>query len=74
MKPKRTSRNSMTIQWSDEDELLLVTIPEFGDRIIMPCTHGKTRAEAIQHGEKVIEMYVEAWKAEGKPIPKSIKN
>jgi predicted RNase H-like HicB family nuclease len=23
----------------------------------MPCTHGKTREEAIRHGEEVIEMY-----------------
>jgi predicted RNase H-like HicB family nuclease len=32
------SRYSMIIQWSDEDQLFLVTIPEFGDRVIMPCT------------------------------------
>jgi len=27
------SRYSKTIQWSDEDSLFLVTIPEFADRI-----------------------------------------
>ncbi|MEO1133207.1 MAG: type II toxin-antitoxin system HicB family antitoxin [Cyanobacteria bacterium J06639_1] len=64
---------SMTLQWSDEDGLYLVTIPEFKDRVVMPCTHGKTREEAIQNGEEVIEMYVEAWKAEGKPIPEPRK-
>jgi hypothetical protein len=31
----------------EEDRLFLVTIPEFSDRVIMPCTHGKTRTEAI---------------------------
>ena len=30
----------------------------------MPCTHGKTREEAITNGEDVIEMYLEAWQAE----------
>lgn len=35
----------------------------------MPCTHGKTRAEAIQNGEEVIEMYLEAWQEEGVSIP-----
>ena len=42
----------------------LVTIPEFADRVVMPCTHGKTREEAITNGEDVIEMYLEAWQAE----------
>jgi predicted RNase H-like HicB family nuclease len=60
---------SMILQWSNEDELFLVTIPEFSDRVIMPCTHGKTREEAIYNGEEVIEMYLQAWQAEGEPIP-----
>lgn len=63
------SRYSMTIQWSDEDQLFLVTVPEFVGRVVMPCTHGKTREEATQHGEEVIEMYLEAWQEEGEPIP-----
>lgn len=73
MKPKRTSRYSMALHGSDEDELFLITIPECGDRVIMPYTHGKTRAEAILHAEEVIEMYVEAWKAEGEPISQPVK-
>ena len=35
----------------------------------MPCTYGKTRAEAILNGEEVIEMYLEAWQAKGESIP-----
>jgi hypothetical protein len=27
---------SMMIQWFDEDQLFLVTIPEFADRVVMP--------------------------------------
>ncbi|MBE9044979.1 type II toxin-antitoxin system HicB family antitoxin [Pleurocapsales cyanobacterium LEGE 10410] len=60
---------SMILQWSEEDRLFLVTIPEFSDRVIMPCTHGKTREEAIRNGEEVIEMYLEAWATEGESIP-----
>ena len=60
---------SMIIQWSDEDRLFLVTIPEFDYRVVMPCTHGKTREEAIRNGEEVIEMYLEAWQTEGESIP-----
>jgi len=65
------SRYSMIVQWSDEDGLFLVTIPEFSDRVVMPCTHGKTREEAIHNGEEVIEMYLEAWEAEGESIPEA---
>ncbi|XHX78067.1 MAG: type II toxin-antitoxin system HicB family antitoxin [Stenomitos frigidus ULC029] len=63
------SRYSMIVQWSDEDQLFLVTIPEFADAVMMPCTYGKTREEAIHNGEEVIEMYLEAWQAEGESIP-----
>jgi predicted RNase H-like HicB family nuclease len=63
------NRYSMIVQWSDEDQLFLITIPEFVDRVFMPCTHGKTREEAICNGEEVIEMYLEAWQAEGEVIP-----
>ena len=62
------SRYSMIIQWSDADQLFLVTIPEFIDRVVMPCTHGKTREEATRNGEDVIEMYLEAWQVEGEAI------
>ncbi|MGV0026480.1 type II toxin-antitoxin system HicB family antitoxin [Phormidesmis priestleyi] len=62
------SRYGMMIQWSDEDQLFLVAIPEFANRVVMLCTHGKTREEAI-HREEVIEMYLEAWQAEGESIP-----
>jgi predicted RNase H-like HicB family nuclease len=61
---------SMTIEWSEEDRLYLVTIPEFADRVVMPCTHGRTREKAIWNAEEVIEMYLEAWEAEGESIPK----
>ncbi len=63
---------SMVIQWSEEDQLFLVTIPEFSDRVIMPCTHGKTRQEATRNGEEVIEMYLSAWEKEGELLPEPL--
>ncbi len=65
------SRYSMIVQWSDKDQLFLVTIPEFADLVVMPCTHGKTREEAIRNREEVLEMYLEAWQAEGESIPEA---
>ena len=66
------SQYSMIVQWSDEERLFLVPIPEFGDRVVMPCTHGITREEAIRNSEEVIEMYLEACLAEGESIPEPI--
>ncbi len=59
----------MFVEWSEEDQLFLVTIPEFAQKVIMPCTHGKTREEALRNGEEVIEMYLEAWETEEELIP-----
>jgi len=59
----------MIVPGSEEDRLFLVTIPEFAERVVMPCTHGQTREEAIHNGEETIEMYLEAWEAEGESIP-----
>lgn len=64
------NKYSMMIEWSEQDQLFLVTIPEFSELVVMPCTHGKTRAEAICNGEEVMEMYLEAWQKEGQTIPK----
>lgn len=66
------NRYSMMIQWSDEDQLFLVTIPEFANRVVMPCTHGKTREEAIYNGEEVIEIYLDAWQTEGEIITEAM--
>lgn len=63
------SRYSMIVQWPEEDQLFLVTIPEFTNRVIMPCTHGRTREEAVHNGEDVIKMYLEAWQSEDESIP-----
>ena len=54
----------MIVQWSDEDQLFLVTIPEFADLVVMPCTYGKTCSEAIRNGQEIIEMYLESWQTE----------
>ena len=42
---------SMFIEWSEEDQAYLVTLPEWADRVIMPATHGSTYGAAVQHGE-----------------------
>ncbi|HEX9413705.1 MAG TPA: type II toxin-antitoxin system HicB family antitoxin [Ktedonobacterales bacterium] len=58
-------RYSMLIQWSDEDDTYIVTVPELPGYI----THGATYDEAVKHGQEAIESRIEANRAWGHPIP-----
>jgi len=60
---------SILIEWSDEDQAYLVTLPEWADRVTIPATHGRTYAEAAQHGQEVLEMLVRSALAEAQPLP-----
>lgn len=58
-------RYSLIIQWSEEDRLYLVTIPEFSEIAMQPCTHGKTYEEAILNAQEAIAGYLEYCQEEG---------
>ena len=61
---------SMKIQWSDEDQTFIVSLPEFGP---YAKTHGDTYAEAVRQGRDCLASLVEAYEAEGWPLPKPRK-
>lgn len=55
----------MVIQWSDEDDAFIVSLPEFGG-----CkTHGATYEEAAKNGREVLELLVESCLEDGEPLP-----
>jgi len=60
-----TSRDRMLIEWSEEDQVFIVTPPEF------PCnrTHGTSYEEAAKHGQEVLDLLIETWKMEGRALP-----
>jgi predicted RNase H-like HicB family nuclease len=62
-------RYTMIIQWSETDQVFVVTIPEFADRVMMPCTEGKTYEEAARSGQEVVETFLEIWRENEEPIP-----
>jgi predicted RNase H-like HicB family nuclease len=64
-----TCHYSMVIQWSDEDQVFIVTLPEFGGN----KTHGETYAKAAKMGQEVLESLIEAYQAEGWPLPEPAK-
>jgi predicted RNase H-like HicB family nuclease len=50
----------MLIQWSDEDQCYLVTLPEWPNiNFGGPSTHGDTYEEAAKHGREVLETLLE---------------
>ena len=65
-------RYSLTIQWSEEDQLYLVTIPEFEELVMQPCTAGKSYEEAVQKAQEAIASYLAYCETEGilPPSPK----
>jgi predicted RNase H-like HicB family nuclease len=65
-----SSHYSMVIQWSEEDQLYLVHLPEFPSQHFV--THGKSYKEAAKHGQEVLEMFIELYQDEGKPLPEPI--
>jgi antitoxin HicB len=63
-------RYSMVIQWSDEDQAFIVSLPEFGPY----CkTHGDTYEEAIKQGQDALESLIDAYRADKRPLPKPIQ-
>ena len=63
-------RYSLLIQWSEEDQLYLVTLPDFARLAMQPCTHGKTYEEAIANAQEAIAGYLEYCQEEGLVPPK----
>ena len=58
----------IVIQWSDEDNCFLVSLPDFKDEQQW-VTHGETYEEALQNAVEVMDMLVEIYQEKGKILP-----
>ncbi len=57
----------MIIEWSEEDNIYLVALPDFpGDKW---ATHKKTYEEAATNGREVLELLIESYKQRNIPLP-----
>ena len=64
------SRYSMLIEWSEEDGLYLVALPEWRDRLInRHVAHGATHAEAATMAREVLALLIAADREKGRPLP-----
>ncbi|MEA2584781.1 MAG: hypothetical protein QOF33_2866 [Thermomicrobiales bacterium] len=59
------SRYRIVIQWSDEDGLFLVSLPEFGGI----RSHGRTIAEAAERGVEWAAEWIDSLRRLGEPVP-----
>lgn len=57
---------SIVIQWSNEDEVYVVSLPEWGDLV---HTHGDTYAEALQRGQELLELLMQSRREHSEPLP-----
>ena len=58
----------IVIQWSDEDNCFLVSLPDFKDEQNW-VTHGETYQEALENAVEVMDMLVEIYQEKGKTLP-----
>ena len=60
---------SMVVQWSEDDQAYLVTLPEWEDRIFNPVTHGETYVDAIKQGQEALAALVASARQHNEPLP-----
>ncbi|MBW4477693.1 MAG: type II toxin-antitoxin system HicB family antitoxin [Tolypothrix brevis GSE-NOS-MK-07-07A] len=60
------SHYTIIIQWSDEDNCYVVSLPEWGE---FCHTHGDTYEEAVKNAQEVLEMLIESSLEDGTPLP-----
>lgn len=61
------SHYTILIQWSEEDQCYVVSLPEWGDY----ChTHGDTYEEAFKNSQEVLELLIESALKNNEPLPK----
>jgi predicted RNase H-like HicB family nuclease len=59
-------RYSMLIEWSDEDRVYIVSLPEWGK---YAQTHGATYEEAVHNGREVLQMLIDSARTASEPLP-----
>ncbi len=57
---------SILIQWSEEDNAYIASLPEWGK---YARTHGNTYQEALDNAQEVLEELVDIYTQENKPLP-----
>ncbi len=65
-----TLHYSIVIEWSVEDQVYVVVLPEWTDRYAMPVASGSTYEEAAARGRNALENYIRFAHEDGRPLPR----
>ena len=60
---------SMLVQWSDEDQAYVVTLPEWEGRVFNPVTHGETYQQAIENAHEALSALIASARQRGESLP-----
>jgi len=60
---------SMVVQWSDDDQAYLVTLPEWEGRVFNPVTHGGTYEDALKQGHEALAALVASARQRNERLP-----
>jgi antitoxin HicB len=60
------SHYTVIIQWSNEDQCYVVSLPEWGE---FCHTHGDTYQEAMQNAHEVLELLIDSATQNGESLP-----
>ncbi|MDQ2829928.1 MAG: type II toxin-antitoxin system HicB family antitoxin [Chloroflexota bacterium] len=63
---------SIVVQWSNDDQAYLVTLPEWADRVFNPVTHGDTYEEAMKNAHAALEALVASAHKHGEALPEPL--
>lgn len=65
---------SMVVQWSDEEQAYLVTLPEWEGRVFNPVTHAESCEDAIRQAHEALAALVTSARQHNKalPMPQSV--
>ena len=61
---------SMVVQWSEEDQAYLVTLPEWEGRVFNPVTHGESYEDAISQAHEALAALVTSARQRNEPLPR----
>ena len=60
---------SMVVQWSEEDQAYLVSLPEWEGRVFNPVTHGDSYEDAIKQAHEALAALVTAARQHNESLP-----
>jgi predicted RNase H-like HicB family nuclease len=64
-----TPHYSMVIEWSDEDNVFVVSFPEWEASGNIGHTHGETYEEAVAKGHDMLDFMVQSALEDGETLP-----